>query len=59
MGEPRYECPTCLCVAPWTDGTLAEDGLPEVFWCQTCGAETPLAWMRTSEPPGRAGSGAK
>lgn len=39
-----YRCPSCERVAPWTDGRLAAAGDPEdEFWCQTCGAETPLS----------------
>lgn len=47
MAEPLYECPECFRVAPWTDGTVAEMGDErDEFWCQTCGAETPLARCR-------------
>jgi hypothetical protein len=38
LDEVDYECPRCFRVAPWTDGI---ENVPE-FWCQTCGAETPL-----------------
>lgn len=39
-----YRCPSCERVALWTDGRLAAAGDPEdEFWCQTCGAETPLS----------------
>jgi len=46
MTDPQpaaYQCPRCDRVAPWTDGQSREagDGTDE-FWCQTCGAETPL-----------------
>lgn len=44
-----YECPQCCRAAPWTDGRMRKYGAPEdEFWCQTCGAATPLtAWART------------
>ncbi len=29
----RYRCPRCSTVARWTG---------DVFWCQTCGAKTPM-----------------
>ena len=39
-----YECPSCCRVAPWTDGRMRKAGDPEdEFWCQTCGAQTPLS----------------
>ena len=31
----RYRCPRCSTVARWTD--------EDEFWCQTCGAETPMS----------------
>ena len=44
MAETLYRCPQCCRVAPWTDGTVANDfGEQDEFWCQTCGAETPLS----------------
>ncbi|WP_205327643.1 hypothetical protein [Glycomyces sp. YM15] len=43
---PEYECPNCYRWAPWTDGELEADGDgPDTYWCQTCGAETPVAAM--------------
>ncbi|MFF4090388.1 hypothetical protein ACFYY9_26430 [Streptomyces nigra] len=39
-----YECPQCCRVAPWTDGrTTASGDEVDEYWCQTCGAEVPLA----------------
>jgi hypothetical protein len=43
MSDTKYECPVCLTVAEWTDGTTVEAGQErDEFWCQTCGNETPL-----------------
>ncbi len=40
----EYRCPTCDRWAPWTDGMSVEAGDEhDEFWCQTCGAETPLS----------------
>jgi predicted RNA-binding Zn-ribbon protein involved in translation (DUF1610 family) len=45
-----YECPQCCRVAPWTDGRSVKAG-DEVdeYWCQTCGAEVPLAACAKTE----------
>lgn len=38
-----YECPRCSNIAPWTDGTTRKAGdKRDEFWCQNCGAESPL-----------------
>ena len=43
----EYECPQCYRVAEWTDGQSVEAGDPvDEFWCQTCGAESPLGLCR-------------
>ncbi len=47
----RYRCPQCSTVARWTDGVIAgfdtamsgEPASEDEFWCQTCGAETPMS----------------
>jgi hypothetical protein len=39
----RYICPRCQRAAEWTDGIEGSGTQPDEFWCQTCGAETPLA----------------
>ncbi|MGW0656457.1 hypothetical protein ACWD4T_48340 [Streptomyces umbrinus] len=45
-----YECPQCSRMAPWTDGRMRTCGDPEdEFWCQTCGAETPLSTCARTE----------
>jgi hypothetical protein len=42
----KYECPKCCRVAEWTDGTVKAMGDErDEFWCQFCGAETPLEDM--------------
>lgn len=42
--QALYRCPVCEHAAPWTDGTIRAAGDPESeFWCQTCGAESPLS----------------
>jgi hypothetical protein len=42
--DVRYECPVCCRVAPWTDGrSVAAGDEADEFWCQTCGAESPLS----------------
>jgi hypothetical protein len=45
-----YECPQCFRVAPWTDGRSVKAG-DEVdeYWCQTCGAEVPVAACKRTE----------
>lgn len=49
--EVLYECPRCSRPGAWTDGLVAAEGDPlDEFWCQTCGAETPLANCRRIDP---------
>lgn len=39
-----YQCPTCRRTAPWTDGRSVKHGDDvDEYWCQSCGAEVPLA----------------
>jgi len=43
VNDPLFRCPRCSTAAPWTDGRTREAGSDiDEFWCQTCGAETPL-----------------
>lgn len=45
-----YECPKCCRVAHWTDGRMRKHGAPvDEFWCQTCGAEAPVAACAKTE----------
>lgn len=42
----EYCCPMCHRWAEWTDGLEdSDDGEPDEFWCQTCGAETLVSGM--------------
>lgn len=51
--ETEYQCPQCARWAEWTDGAMRSAGEPEdEFWCQTCGAETPLAACASRTPAG-------
>jgi protein gp37 len=60
-----YQCPQCDRSAAWTDGrSLAAGDEVDEYWCQTCGAETPLVgceqpglnWVVTG---GESGGGAR
>jgi len=42
----EYRCPQCSRWGKWTDGVEeSDDDTPDEFWCQTCGAETPIERM--------------
>lgn len=43
--RPMFVCPMCQRAGEWTDGTVKKSGdQRDEYWCQTCGAQTPLAW---------------
>jgi predicted RNA-binding Zn-ribbon protein involved in translation (DUF1610 family) len=49
----EYRCPQCDRWAKWTDGELAASEGRSAFWCQTCGAETPIENMESRLQEGR------
>jgi hypothetical protein len=54
----NYECPQCFLVRPWTDGQSKATGdETDEYWCQMCGAESPLSACR--RVPAQAGESAE
>lgn len=53
VAESRYRCPHCQHFNMWTDGT------DDDFWCQTCGAPSPIeACERITGTASQGGEGA-